>query len=55
MTTNALYVPAKFKTMLENMNLLDRFLFNETVEDPEVYRMIVVSQKGVDSIKPRLM
>ena len=41
MTTNALYVPAKFKTMLENMNLLDRFLFNETVEDPEVYRMIV--------------
>lgn len=41
MTTTAFYVPAKFKTMLDNMNLLDRFLFNETVEDPEVYRMIV--------------
>ena len=41
MTTTAFYVPAKFKTMLDNMNLLDRFLFNETVEDPEVYRIIV--------------
>ena len=34
-------VPANIKTELDKMNLLDRFLFNETVEDPEVYNAIV--------------
>ena len=34
-------VPANTKTELDKMNLLDRFLFNETVEDPEVYNAIV--------------
>ena len=41
MQTNKVFIPAKFKTMLDNMNLSDRFLFNETVEDPEIYNMIV--------------
>ena len=41
MQTSKVFIPAKFKTMLDNMNLSDRFLFNETVEDPEIYRLIV--------------
>ncbi len=41
MQTNKVFIPAKIKTMLDNMNLSDRFLFNETVEDPEIYNMIV--------------
>ena len=34
-------IPANVKTRLDKMNLLDRFLFNETVEDPEVYNAMV--------------
>ncbi len=41
MQTSKVFIPAKYKTMLDNMNLSDRFLFNETVEDPEIYNMIV--------------
>ena len=41
MHTNKVFIPAKFQTMLDNMNLSDRFLFNETVEDPVIYNMIV--------------
>ena len=41
MQTNKVFIPAKIKTKLDNMNLSDRFLFNETVEDPEIYNMIV--------------
>ena len=41
MQTNKVFIPAKIKTKLDNMNLSDRFLFNETVEDPEIYNLIV--------------
>ena len=41
MQTNKVFIPAKVKAKLDNMNLSDRFLFNETVEDPEIYNMIV--------------
>ena len=41
MQTNKVFIPAKIKPKLDNMNLSDRFLFNETVEDPEIYNMIV--------------
>lgn len=34
-------IPANIKTELDKMNLLDRFLFDETVEDPEVYNAMV--------------
>ena len=34
-------IPVNVKTELDKMNLLDRFLFNETVEDPEAYRAMV--------------
>lgn len=36
-----LMVPAEIKTRLDEMNLLDRFLFEETVEDPEIYNAMV--------------
>lgn len=32
---------ASFMTKLEQMSLTDRFLFNETVEDFEVYNLMV--------------
>ena len=41
MQNNRSLIPAKLKTMLDNMNLSDRFLFNETVEDPEIYNLVV--------------
>ncbi len=34
-------VPAEVKTKLDKMTLLDRFLFNETVEDMTVYNDMV--------------
>ena len=34
-------IPVNVKTKLDKMNLLDRFLFNETVEDIEVYNAMV--------------
>lgn len=34
-------VPEEIKTKLDGMNLLDRFLFNETVEDVDVYNDMV--------------
>lgn len=34
-------VPAMAKTLLDEMTLLDRFLFNETVEDQETYNLMV--------------
>lgn len=34
-------IPKEVKTKLDNMNLIDRFLFNEAVEDAEVYRDMV--------------
>ena len=34
-------ISADVWTQLDQMNLLDRFLFNETVEDPEIYRAVV--------------
>lgn len=34
-------IPANVITKLDRMNLLDRFLFNETVEDIEVYNAMV--------------
>ncbi len=34
-------VPAQIRTELDRMNLLDRFLFNETVEDADIYNAIV--------------
>ncbi len=34
-------VPAQVRTELDKMNLLDRFLFNETVEDADIYNAIV--------------
>ncbi len=34
-------VPAQVRTELDRMNLLDRFLFNETVEDADIYNAIV--------------
>lgn len=36
-----LMVPTEIKTRLDKMNLLDRFLFEETVEDPEIYNAMV--------------
>ena len=41
MQVSKITIPAELKTKLDHMNLLDRFLFNETVEDPEIYNMIV--------------
>ena len=34
-------VPEVVKTTLDSMNLVERFLFNEAVEDPEVYNDMV--------------
>ena len=34
-------IPANIKTELDKMNLLDRFLFDETVADTEVYNAMV--------------
>ena len=34
-------VPAVVKTTLDNMNLTERFLFDETAEDQEVYNAMV--------------
>ena len=54
MQTSKVFIPAKIKNKLDNMNLLDRFLFNETVEDPEIYNMIVeilmddIKTNGID-------
>ena len=36
-----LSVPEAVKTTLQGMNLMDRFLFDEAVEDPEVYNAMV--------------
>ena len=36
-----LSVPEAVKTTLQGMNLVDRFLFDETVENPEVYNAMV--------------
>ena len=41
MQNKRMLIPTKVKTTLEEMNLLDRFLFNETVEDIEVYNAMV--------------
>ena len=41
MQNKRITVPAKLKIKLDSMNLSDCFLFNETVEDPEIYNMIV--------------
>lgn len=46
-------VPAHIKTKLDEMNLLDRFLFNETVEDVDVYNaMIEILMDGHTSLLP---
>ena len=34
-------VPIEVRTRLDSMNLLDRFLFNETVEDVQIYTDVV--------------
>ena len=34
-------VPLDVRTRLDTMNLLDRFLFNETVEDVQIYNDMV--------------
>lgn len=41
MQEKRIHVPAEVKTKLDEMNLLDRFLFNETVEDMAVYNDMV--------------
>ena len=41
MRNNEKIVTADVWTRLNQMNLLDRFLFNETVDDPNAYRAMV--------------
>ena len=41
-------VPAEIRTKLDNLNLIDRFLFNETAENPAAYRAMVEILTGED-------
>ena len=49
-------IPAEIKTKLDNMNLIDRFLFNETMENIEAYNAMVEiyyqGQVDVSLLKP---
>lgn len=43
-------IPSRVRTELDRMNLLDRFLFNETVEDTDIYNTIVEILTGEEII-----
>ena len=53
MQNNRIVIPAHIKTVLDEMTLLDRFLFNATVDDVDVYNdMIEILMDGHVSLIP---